>query len=188
MLMDGEVAVTAVVSDGVDDNLKAACKQVMGDVHGLQRHTQEDMQVEPGSPIDDDDHVLTEFSMRELIDAPIRAAVDDLVVTTVFLDKWHTVRGYGLPTLIRSAMTGAGTALWLMHPNVDERRLRALPMSYQIAKNDLNFVKGVPVDWNGVNAGPTLAGKQQWQLSREQKLQRVTLQRNELRAEGNFFP
>ena len=70
-------------------------------------------------------------------------------------------------------MTGAGTALWLMHPNVDERRLRALRMSYQIAKNDLNFVKGVPVDWNGVNAGPTLAGKQQWQLSREQKLQRV---------------
>lgn len=165
---------TAVVTNGdVDAGLRAACKQVKNDVHALQIYTQEHATVEPGSPIDDDNHVLTEFSMRELIGAPIWAAVDDLVVTTVFLNNFHTVREYGLPTSIRSAMTGAGTALWLMHPNVDERRLRALRMSYQIAKNELNFVKGVPVDWNGVNAGPTLARKQHWQLSREQKLQRV---------------
>ncbi len=95
------------------------------------------------------------------------------MVTTIVLDKWHFVRGYALPTLVRSAITGAGTALWLMDPNVHQRRLRALRMSYQIAKNELNFVKGVPVDWNGVGAGPTVVEKQQKQLSREQKLQRV---------------
>lgn len=134
-------------------------------MRALQIYTQEHATVEAGSPIDNDDRVLTEFSMRELIDAPMRAAIDDLVVTVVCLDAWHTVRGYGMPTLVRSAITGAGTALWLMHLDVDERRLRALRMSYQIARNELNFVKGVPVGWNGPTAGPTAAEKQQRVLS-----------------------
>jgi hypothetical protein len=60
-----------------------------------------------------------------------------------------------------------------MHPDVDEQRLRALRMSYQIARNEPDFVKGVPVGWNGPTAGPTAAEKQQRILSREQKLQRI---------------
>jgi hypothetical protein len=90
---NGEV-VTAVV-DEVDDNLKAACTQVKDEVRALQIYTQEHATVETGSPIDNDDLRSGEFSMRELIDAPMRAAIDDLVVTVVCLDAWHTVRGCG---------------------------------------------------------------------------------------------
>jgi hypothetical protein len=156
----------------IDDDLKAACKQVVADVDRLQRYTQEDMSVEAGSPIHDDDHVLTEFSIRELIDAPIRAAIDNLVVVAVTLDTWKTVRGYAHPTLARSAITGAGTALWLMHPDVKERRLRALRMSYQIASNELKFVEGMPVNWTR-NKGPSAAVKQSLTSTRQQKTQRV---------------
>ncbi|WBP94906.1 hypothetical protein O6072_02630 [Mycolicibacterium neoaurum] len=131
------------------------------------------MPVETGSPIDNDDAALDAFSMRELIGAPLRAAIDDLVLAAVSLDKWKAVRGFAHPTLVRSAITGAATAIWIMDPDVTVRRLRALRMSYQIAKAELTFVRGVPENWNGPAAGPTAEQKLDRVRSREKKLQRV---------------
>ncbi|GCE37973.1 hypothetical protein Rhow_000857 [Rhodococcus wratislaviensis] len=124
-----------------DDQLIAACKLMQETAARYMRWAEEEGVVQAGSAISDDDDVLTEFSMRETVTGPIKAALDQLLLTTVTLRTWpRAVRGYAHSTLLRSAITSASAALWVMDPDTNERRLRALRSSHEDIRNEINYL------------------------------------------------
>lgn len=127
----------------IDPDLLAALKEMMQQTVAYMKWSEENFDIADGSPIDADDRSFTEVSMRETVMSPIKAAIDQLLLTTVTIDKWpNGIRGFAHPTLMRSAITSASTAVWILHPDTTERRLRALQIAHENLRNEINYLEG----------------------------------------------
>ncbi len=69
------------------------------------------------------------MSMREMARGSIAAALDCLLLACWSLGQAKAVRGHGHPALVRSSLTAATTALWLLDDDRDERRKRGLQLA-----------------------------------------------------------
>ena len=131
------------MTDGTDDDLWCVVDR-FDDMARDHMHWMQNSAVAEGSAIDQDDHQFTVMSMRELIDSPIKTALDCIYLACTSLLDQERVRGVGHPVLVRSAITAGATALWLLDDDVLTRRTRALQLARAQCRAELNFVKGYP--------------------------------------------
>lgn len=124
-----------------DPELLSALKEMLQETVAYMKWSEESFDVASGSSIDLDDRAFTEVSMRETVMSPIKAAIDQLLLTTVTIDKWPDgIRGFAHSTLLRSAITSASTAVWILEPSSKERRLRALRVAHENLRNEVNYL------------------------------------------------
>lgn len=140
-------------ADSNDPNLRAAAKRCVEITYRYLRWMQEEVEVQPGSDIDVDDRAFSVVSMQELLDGPIKAALDCLLLVTWTLDQNGHPRAHGHSAAIRAALTAATTALWVMVADTDLRRERALTIAYAQAEAESLHVRDARPDWRGSGSG-----------------------------------
>lgn len=123
------------------------------------RWIQEQGQVQNGSEIEQDDAVFTVMSMRELVTAPIKAALDCLLLACWSLVRSEYVRGNGHPALVRSSLTSSTLALWILDDERLVRRTRALIVARTQCAAELEHIEQLAPGWrtSDVALGPAIA-------------------------------
>lgn len=111
------------------DQIKAAellkaVLQLYGDLQKLPTH--------PGSPMEIDDRYLAEHgsSMQALAIHRLLSVMDHLQLASFTLAKFPAPLIFSQFTLIRSALSGAATSLWIIDPlQAEKRRIRAMKLA-----------------------------------------------------------
>ncbi|MHA6739078.1 hypothetical protein [Rhodococcus erythropolis] len=100
----------------------------------------EKMEILPGSPITLLDGVSTPRSYRETVSVPIMSALDHLRLVTGSVLGFKGTLPFAHATPLRTALTVASTALWLMDGDNEKRSLRAAMLNYHDHKNYLIYL------------------------------------------------
>lgn len=97
-----------------------------------------------GSALQGDDSYLSPFgtSLLAMIVNRLCSSLDQLQLITWSVEKTGTAMIFAHFTLLRSALTGAATAHWLVSGSEVERRLRALRLVFYDLKQELAFGRG----------------------------------------------
>lgn len=88
-----------------------------------------------------DDAVMTAKSYRESVSLLISSAYDHLRLTAVSVVTLRGVLPFAMATPIRTSLTASSTALWLMGPTAEDRRLRMLQYWLLDNRRFMEFVK-----------------------------------------------
>ncbi|WP_433629132.1 hypothetical protein [Nocardia sp. CA-120079] len=132
--------------DSEDPELRAAAQFCMDTTLAYTQWIQA-QDVKDGSAVATDDKLFSVMSMTELINGQLVAALDCLLLATWSLNKSGYARGHGHPALIRSALTPATCALWIMDDDPNQRRLRALQIAYAQAEAESLHVRDIAPGW-----------------------------------------
>ncbi|MGW5514191.1 hypothetical protein [Nocardia africana] len=138
-------------NDSKDPELRSAAKYCMETVLAYAKW-RETHGVEPGSKVAGDDKAFSVMSMTELLSGQLAAAVDCLLLATWTLNETGHARGHGHPAIIRSAITPATCALWIMDDDESERRIRALKIAYTQAEAESLHVRDIAPSWRHPDA------------------------------------
>jgi hypothetical protein len=96
----------------------------------------------PGSLIDKDDRHMAQYgsSMQALVIHRLLSVMDHLQLATFTLARLPHPLVFSQFTLIRSALAGASTSLWIIEPSeIERRRIRALKLAAYDIDQYINF-------------------------------------------------
>jgi hypothetical protein len=96
----------------------------------------------PGSLMDKDDRYMAQYgsSMQALVIHRLLSVMDHLQLATFTLARLPHPLVFSQFTLIRSALAGASTSLWIIEPSeIENRRIRALKLACYDVDQYINF-------------------------------------------------
>jgi hypothetical protein len=96
----------------------------------------------PGSLIDTDDRYMAQYgsSMQTLVIHRLLSVMDHLQLATFTLARLPHPLVFSQFTLIRSALAGAATSLWIIDPpEIEKRGIRALKLACYDIDQYMNF-------------------------------------------------
>jgi hypothetical protein len=130
----------------------------------------------PGSIMNEDDRYMVQYgsSMQALVVHRLLSVLDHLQLATFTLAQLPRPLVFSQFTLIRSALAGAATSLWIVDPpEIEKRRIRALRLACYDADQYMNFAKAALRD-------PAITGPEK--ASSRENFQGNIEKMNELRA------
>ncbi|MDV6247236.1 hypothetical protein [Rhodococcus opacus] len=110
------------------EGYKALSARVHSYLGWIQEHD-----VSPDSDMARDDEFMAPFrrTFRESVTQTLASALDHLRLVGESLERQPEPNPYAPSSLIRTAITGAATSLWLMTGDKEQRRFRALEFNYK---------------------------------------------------------